>query len=142
MTTVTIEIESRQVIGYLQSAPTRINRAMRAAMEDATVLIHRQMQTYPPQRAGSTYKRTNTLRASWFRRISGQGREIVGEVVSSGNMTGTRDGGSYNRLVQDADRQAAVHRGRWTNTAQAVKRRTNPTIQRYFDRRLREEFGR
>ena len=47
MTTVTIDIESRQVIGYLQQAPARINRAMRAAMEDATVLIHRQMQTYP-----------------------------------------------------------------------------------------------
>lgn len=136
MTTVTIEIESRQVIGYLQQAPLRINRAMRAAMEDATVLIHRQMQTYPPQRAGSTYKRTNTLRASWFRRISGQGNEITGEVVSSGNTA------PYNRLVQDADRQAAVHRGRWTNTAQEVQRRTTPTIQRYFDRRLREEFGR
>jgi len=136
MTTVTIEIESRQVIGYLQQAPVRINRAMRAAMEDATVLIHRQMQTYPPQRPGSTYKRTNTLRASWFRRISGQGNEITGEVVSSGNTA------PYNRLVQDADRQAAVHRGRWTNTAQEVQRRTTPTIQRYFDRRLREEFGR
>ena len=136
MTTVTIEIESRQVIGYLQQAPVRINRAMRAAMEDATTLIHRQMQTYPPQRAGSTYKRTNTLRASWFRRISGQGNEITGEVVSSGNTA------PYNRLVQDADRQAAVHRGRWTNTAQEVQRRTTPTIQRYFDRRLREEFGR
>ena len=136
MTTVTIEIESRQVIGYLQQAPVRINRAMRAAMEDATTLIHRQMQTYPPQRTGSTYKRTNTLRASWFRRISGQGNEIVGEVVSSGNTA------PYNRLVQDADRQAAVHRGRWTNTAQEVQRRTTPTIQRYFDRRLREEFGR
>ena len=136
MTTVTIEIESRQVIGYFQQAPMRINRAMRAAMEDATTLIHRQMQTYPPQRTGSTYKRTNTLRASWFRRISGQGNEIVGEVVSSGNTA------PYNRLVQDADRQAAVHRGRWTNTAQEVQRRTTPTIQRYFDRRLREEFGR
>ena len=137
MTTVTIEIESRQVIGYLQSAPTRINRAMRAAMEDATVLIHRQMQTYPPQRAGSTYKRTNTLRASWFRPpISGQGNEITGEVVSSGNTA------PYNRLVQDQTQQASIHRGRWSNTVQEVQRRTTPTIQRYFDRRLREEFGR
>jgi hypothetical protein len=137
MTTVTIEIESRQVIGYLQQAPVRINRAMRAAMEDATVLIHRQMQTYPPQRAGSTYKRTNTLRASWFRPpISGQGNEIVGEVVSSGNTA------PYNRLVQDQTQQASIHRGRWSNTVQEVQRRTTPTIQRYFDRRLREEFGR
>ena len=136
MTTVTIEIESRQVIGYLQQAPVRINRAMRAAMEDATVLIHRQMRTYPPKPSGSRYDRTMTLQASWLRRISGQGNEIVGEVVSSGNTA------PYNRLVQDADRQAAVHRGRWTNTAQEVQRRTTPTIQRYFDRRLREEFGR
>ena len=136
MTTVTIEIESRQVIGYLQRAPVRINRAMRAAMEDATVLIHRQMQTYPPQRAGSMYKRTNTLRASWLRRISGQGNEIVGEVVSSGNTA------PYNRLVQDQTQQASIHRGRWSNTVQEVQRRTTPTIQRYFDRRLREEFGR
>ena len=136
MTTVTIEIESRQVIGYLQQAPVRINRAMRAAMEDATVFIHRQMQTYPPQRAGSTYKRTNTLRASWFRRISGQGNEITGEVVSSGNTA------PYNRLVQDQTQQASIHRGRWSNTVQEVQRRTTPTIQRYFDRRLREEFGR
>src|SRR5574343_120307 len=136
MTPVTIEIESRQVIGYLQQAPTRINRAMRAAMEDATVLIHRQMRTYPPKPSGSRYDRTMTLQASWLRRISGQGNEIVGEVVSSGNTA------PYNRLVQDADRQAAVHRGRWTNTAQEVQRRTTPTIQRYFDRRLREEFGR
>ena len=136
MTTVTIEIESRQVIGYFQQAPMRINRAMRAAMEDATVLIHRQMQTYPPQRAGSTYKRTNTLRASWFRRISGQGNEIVGEVVSSGNTA------PYNRLVQDADRQAAVPRGRWTNTAQEVQERTTPTIQRYFATLLRDAYAR
>lgn len=137
MTTVTIEIESRQVIGYLQQAPVRINRAMRAAMEDATVLIHRQMQTYPPQRTGSTYKRTNTLRASWFRPpISGQGNEITGEVVSSGNTA------PYNRLVQDQTQQASIHRGRWSNTVQEVQRRTTPTIQRYFDRRLREEFGR
>jgi hypothetical protein len=136
MTTVIIQVESRQVIGYLQQAPVRINRAMRAAMEDATVLIHRQMQTYPPQRAGSTYKRTNTLRASWFRRISGQGNEITGEVVSSGNTA------PYNRLVQDQTQQASIHRGRWSNTVQEVQRRTTPTIQRYFDRRLREEFGR
>ena len=137
MTTVTIEIESRQVVGYLQSAPTRINRAMRAAMEDATVLIHRQMRTYPPKPSGSRYDRTMTLQASWLRPpISGQGNEIVGEVVSSGNTA------PYNRLVQDQTQQASIHRGRWSNTVQEVQRRTTPTIQRYFDRRLREEFGR
>ena len=137
MTTVTIEIESRQVIGYLQQAPVRINRAMRAAMEDATTLIHRQMRTYPPKPSGSRYDRTMTLQASWFRPpISGQGNEITGEVVSSGNTA------PYNRLVQDQTQQASIHRGRWSNTVQETSRRNSATIQRYFDRRLREEFGR
>lgn len=130
MTTVT-----RQVIGYLQQAPYRINRAMRAAMEDSTVLLLREMQTYPPQRPGSSYRRTNMLKSSWFRRIRGTGNETVGEVVSSGNTA------PYNRVVQDAERQARVHRGRWTNTAQEVQRRNTATIQRYFDRRLRDEFA-
>jgi len=136
MTTVTIQIETRQVIGYLQSAPHRIDRAMRAAMEDSTVLLLREMRVYPPQRAGSTYKRTGNLRRSWLRRIVDENGSVTGEVVSSGNTA------PYNRRVQDQEQQAAVHRGRWTNTAQEVQRRNQATIQRYFDRRLREEFGR
>ena len=137
MTTVTIQIETRQVIGYLQSAPHRIDRAMRAAMEDSTVLLLREMRVYPPQRPGSTYKRTQTLKRSWFRLpVRTANGTIEGGVVSSG------DTAPYNRRVQDQEQQAEIHRGRWTNTAQEVQRRNQATIQRYFDRRLREEFGR
>lgn len=136
MTTVNVDIDSRQVRTMIDRAPARINRALRAAMDDSTVLLLREMQTYPPQRPGSTYKRTNTLRRSWLRRVRGDASSVTGEVVSSGNMA------PYNRLVQDQTRQARVHRGRWTNTAQEVARRNERTIQRYFDRRLREEFSR
>ena len=136
MTTVNIEIDSRQVRRMIDRAPQRVNRALRAAMDDSTILLLREMQTYPPQRPGSTYKRTGTLRRSWLRRVSNAGVGVTGEVVSSGNMA------PYNRLVQDQTRQARVHRGRWTNTAQEVARRNERTIQRYFDRRLREEFSR
>lgn len=143
MTTVTVDIDSREVRRMIDRAPARVIRALRAAMDDSTLLLLREIQTYPPQRPGSTYKRTNTLRRSWHRPpVRALSRGLTGEVVSSGNMTGTRDGGSYNILVQDQTRQAAVHRGRWTNTAQEVARRNERTIQRYFDRRLREEFSR
>ena len=136
MTTVTIDIDSREARLLLTRAPQRIDRALRAAMEDSTVLLLREQQTYPPQRTGSTYKRTNTLRRSWSRRIYRDGSGIVGEVGSSGNTA------PYNRYVQDQAMQATVHRGRWTNTAQETARRNTTTVQRYFDRRLREEFSR
>lgn len=136
MTTINVDIDSRQVREMIDRAPARINRALRAAMDDSTVLLLREMQTYPPQRQGSAYKRTNTLRRSWLRRVTNVGVGVTGEVVSSGNMA------PYNRLVQDQTQQARVHRGRWTNTAQEVARRNERTVQRYFDRRLREEFSR
>ena len=136
MTTVTIDIDSRAARLLLTRAPQRIDRALRAAMEDSTVLLLREQQTYPPQRAGSKYKRTNTLRRSWSRRIYRDGSGIVGEVGSSGNTA------PYNRYVQDQTQQASIHRGRWTNTAQETARRNTTTVQRYFDRRLREEFSR
>lgn len=137
MTDITITIDSREVRLLLDRAPGRIDRALRAAMDDSTTLLLREMKTYPPQRPGSAYKRTGTLRRSWHRpAIRREGSAIVGEVASSGNMA------PYNRLVQDQTKQARVHRGRWTNTAQEVARRNERTIQRFFDRRLREEFSR
>ena len=162
MTTVTVQIESRQVIGYLQAMPGRLNRAMRAAMDDSTALLLRDMATYPARqsrkpnpgqfvserqrrfvmasirdgRIKMPYKRTNTLKRSWQRRIIGEGNGIVGEVLSSGNMA------PYNRLLQDRDNQAGMHQPNWTNTVQTVMERRRTTIQRYFDRRLREEFSR
>jgi hypothetical protein len=162
MTTVTVEIESRQVIGYLQSAPHRIDRALRAAMDDSTSLLKRDLNTYPANRSRKLnpgqfvsdrqrkfvmaairegrikipYKRTRTLSRAWhvppYRSVAGM---LHGEVVSSGNMA------PYNRRVQDRELQARLHQGNWA-TVQTVGERRASTIQRYFDRRLREEFGR
>ena len=136
MTNVTIQIDSRETRLMLLRAPSRIDRALRAAMEDSTTLLLREQQTYPTQRTGTAYKRTGTLRRSWSRRVSREGTAIVGTVGSSGNTA------PYNRYVQDQTQQASIHRGRWTNTAQETARRNESTIQRYFDRRLREEFSR
>ena len=42
MTNVTIQIDSQETRLLLTRAPQRINRALRAAMEDATVLLLRE----------------------------------------------------------------------------------------------------
>lgn len=135
MADVTIQIDDAEVRRMLSSAPAQIDRAMRGAMTDATVLLLGEMKTYPPQRAGSAYKRTNTLKGSWSRRITGRGVEISGVVGSNANIA------PYNRRVQDATMQARVHRGRWTNTVQEVSRRNAAHINQMFANRIRTEIG-
>ena len=132
---VFITVEHRQVRALLDQTPARIDRALRAGITDATVYLANQLRTYPPQRPGSAYKRTNTLKGSWSRRIEGTGADITGHVESNGNAA------PYNRLVQDRTQQAAVHRGRWTNTAQTVAERSTGAINEMFAARIRAAVG-
>lgn len=126
---VEVTVDDAAVRRLLERAPASINRALRAGMTDATVLVLRRMRTYPPQRVGSAYKRTNTLKGSWSRTVTGTGADIEGRVSSNGNAA------PYNRLVQDSTQQARVHRGRWTNTAQAVARDSTAQINEMFRNR-------
>lgn len=135
MANVALELDDSEVRRMLASSPAKLDRAMRGSMNDATALLLRDLQTYPPQRTGSTYKRTGTLRRSWSREILGDGLAMRGIVGSNENMA------PYNRAVQDADRQAPIHRGLWTNTAQGVLSRNQSTIQDMFEARFRAEFG-
>lgn len=116
----------------LQRGVRGVDRALQAAMTDATVYLLNQMRTYPPQRQGSAYKRTDTLKGSWSREPFrfDAGGTLVGRVVSNGNAA------PYNRYVQDRDHQATIHRGLWTNTAQAVAERSGEHISAMFQARL------
>ena len=114
---VEITFEDHQVRALLDQMPSRIDYALRGAVTDATVYLLNQMRTYPPQRPGSAYRRTNTLKGSWSRRIEGTGADITGIVESNGNAA------PYNRRVQDREMQARVHQGRW-QTAQGVAERS------------------
>jgi len=132
---VSLEVEIRQALATLGRVPTQVERALRGGMEDSTSYLERQLTTYPPKRPGSGYVRTDTLRGSWDTRIEGRGLEIVGTVFSNGNVA------PYNRLVQDRTRQARVHRGRWTNTAQEVSERSRGQINDMFASRIRAAIG-
>ena len=131
---VEIVVQDAQVRALLDRAPAQVDRALRGAMTDATTWLQRQMQTYPPQRTGSAYRRTGTLGRSWARTVSDEAGAIVGRVTSSGNIA------PYNRLVQDRTRQATVHRGRW-QTAQDVAERSRGQINDMFAARIRAAIG-
>ena len=75
------------------------------------------------------YKRTNTLYRSWNTILKGRGAEITGGVSSSGQIA------PYNRYVQDEERQARIHQGRW-DTAQTIGKRSERPIQGIFQRRI------
>lgn len=131
---LTIRIDDDEVRDLINRTPAKLNDAMLAAMNDATALVLRELKTYPPQPAGSTYKRTRALSNSWHREIEGSGLQIRGTVGSNDNIA------PYNRFVQDAERQAAVHRGRW-DTAQGVLQRNEQNIRGMFGARVRAALG-
>jgi hypothetical protein len=134
MANISLQINDSEVRRMLAQTPAALERAMRGAMNDATALLLRELQTYPTQRTGSSYVRTGTLRRSWSRDIDGQGLAMRGIVGSNENMA------PYNRLVQDADRQAPIHHGLWTNTIQNVVSRNETAIQDMFEARFRAEL--
>ncbi len=134
MANISLQINDSEVRRMLAQTPAALERAMRGAMNDATALLLRDLQTYPTQRTGSSYVRTGTLRRSWSRELQGDGLALRGIVGSNANMA------PYNRLVQDADRQAPIHHGLWTNTIQNVVSRNERTIQEMFETRFRAEL--
>jgi len=73
-------------------------------------LLRNEMRRYPPAPPSSTYRRTGTLGKSWTQKVTG-GRggwlAVIGSFLN------------YAPYVQDRDRQAQVHRGRW-QTVQSV----------------------
>ena len=176
--TLQVTTDAKVTIAALTAMPGGINRAMRAAMTDATVLLMREAQTYPPPpdpiqgpanvparvfranyttRSGATasrtvairankmsgkgirmvsaarlrYRRTNTLKRSWHRNVTGEGVNIIGRVYSSGQTA------PYNIYVQSSQDQARIHAGRW-RTERELVRDNERAIQDAFNRRLRE----
>jgi hypothetical protein len=132
---VSVTVNVTAVHALIRSHPARINRAMRAALNDSTAVLLRDMRQYPAQRPGSTYRRTKTLFKSWSRRPpEGVGLDMYAVVGSDSGAA------PYNIRVQHPDFQAAVHVGRW-QTTRTVQRARQDDIQRFFDVRMREAFA-
>ena len=99
--------EAVQELGMVETV-----NALRAPMQRAVHRLQAAMASYPPQRSGSTYRRTGTLGRRWTTRISESGQGITGKV---GNNT------AYGPFVQSEMFQASVHRGRWQTDSQVLE---------------------
>lgn len=117
----------------LAAMQRRIPDALEAGTHDATALVLREMQLYPPQRAPrgnrEPYRRTGTLKRSWFRRVRRVSGGAVGEVASSGQIA------PYNVFVQHHALQAATFAGYWRTEVQVVTA-LRPQIVEMYERRV------
>lgn len=85
-------------------------------MDQALLLLAGDAADYPPAPSDSTYRRTGTLGRLWV-----GARPVV--TRSSGAFVAGRIGNAtpYGPYVQDPNRQAAQHRGRWRTTKDVVR---------------------
>jgi hypothetical protein len=104
-------------------AGASLAQVLRPPMQRAVLLLQSDMADYPPQRSGSSYRRTGTLGRTWTTKVENIPGGVQGKV---GNVT------EYAPLVQSEQFQSAVHRGRWTNTDEQVLRRRLAQIERMF----------
>lgn len=78
------------------------------ATDKSLLTIHKEASIYPPQRPGSSYRRTNTLGRRWeIQPFGGQVNEFGGRVVNDTE---------YGPYVMGPDDQADVHKGTWRTT--------------------------
>jgi len=127
---ITVTCDTRATHALLSRASAQIDFVLRGTLEDSSSYFLATMKHYPAQRTGSTYKRTGTLGRSWSARpvtkVANGWQTVVG---SNGNIA------PYNRRVQDRDRQARIHRGRW-QTAQGAAEASQARIQGFLSGRL------
>ncbi len=92
--------------------------AVHNAMRDTVVDGVRFISEYPPQKAGSRYRRTGILRRSWTFILKSGGRRIEGSVISNSRVA------PYNRAVQGEEQRAFFEGRGWRNIRDLISRMT------------------
>ena len=110
MAAVSIEIKGVDAL-IAKLGKVQATNILRPPMQRAVLRIQRDMQEYPTQRVGSTYRRTGTLGRKWTIRVQQSGQYLEGKV---GNNT------RYAAFVQSRQFQSRVHRGRWQTDERVV----------------------
>ena len=119
-----VEIEIRGTDALIAKlGKVQATNALRDPMQRAVLRIQRDMQEYPTQRVGSTYRRTGTLGRLWTTRVQQNSGYLEGKV---GNRV------KYAPFVQSRQFQARIHRGRWQTDERVVNLNAR-TIVRDFE---------
>lgn len=132
---ITLDIQSGAALRLLNNAPDGLASALNGTLNDASALLLRTLRAYPPQRPGSPYIRTKMLDRSWSRQFSGSGLDRSVVIGSNENIA------PYNREVQDREKQARVHQGRW-QTVQDVAEQHERNIGHMLEERSQAEIRR
>lgn len=122
---IDIRIDDSEVVTVLGRLAS--NEWLRAPMIRSLARLQNDMATYPPTRPGQRYIRgrgstnaqgrvtrltSQNLGKRWTSRVRATGNGLEGEL---GNNT------SYGPFVQDSERQAWMHRGRWQTDEDAAE---------------------
>ena len=119
-----VEIEIRGTDALIAKlGKVQATNVLRDPMQRAVLRIQRDMQEYPTQRVGSTYRRTGTLGRLWTTRVQQNSGYLEGKV---GNRV------KYAPFVQSRQFQARIHRGRWQTDERVVNLNAR-TIVRDFE---------
>ena len=126
MSTITIRIngldEVRKALGEAGAV-----QALRPAVEKSLNTIVDRVADYPPPITGQAYVRTGTLGKKW------PPVEMDSDGLSGKIGTNVK----YAPYVQDDEKQAAIHKGRWETVSQAMES-MEPEIVEIFQKQIEQ----
>lgn len=126
----TVDIEGLgPLMAALDQYPEIVADELGPASQAALLSLIPELAKEPPAISGSSYRRTGTEARLW----SAQPPAFA--VISSGFEASIGNATPYAPWVQDRDKQAKVHRGRWA-TAQGVIEKGTERIVAYYNAAL------
>ena len=121
-----IEYDDKELQARMRKAVREFPQMVIKGMEKGVLFLHEEMPDYPPERAGSSYRRTFTLERSITSMVGdapGALSEVRKERRDVVGLVGT--GIKYAPFVIDRDRQASVHVGTWWLLQDYVERQVD-----------------
>lgn len=115
-------------LGILENLLSELAEPTKEVLE----MLKEKMQDYPPEPAGSTYNRTETLKNSWEETLI-----LAGDTLGKLEAVGVR----YGPFVQDSEMQAWMHRGRW-QTNRSVAADNESQVIAIYETYLKERINR
>ena len=122
--TVRLEVKGlKEALSGLAATPRQVRAEMGMAMAKALLAGHDFIAKYPAAIPGSTYVRTGNLGGDWSVNINHAQTTVRGFLINTM---------PYGRYVQDLERQAAVHQGRWRTIQELGKGNVAAYLKSFF----------
>lgn len=140
---IEIKVDNSDALRQLRRAESEVINMLRAPLQRSLSVLHADMASYPPTRAGQRYIRGRgpTNAASEVTRLTSQqlGKRWTERTTTGPGMIRGELGNNvtYGPYVQDSEQQAWMHRGRW-QTNEDVAEENSGRIQGFFSDAIRD----